>query len=275
MSIPQQYIRQSFFTIGTALLMGLSTANADLVYNDFATGLGTWTTTYGLTGNGFNLGWSPTGNASGVGGEVGGLVARYAAPSSPSAPYMPRILDTQSFAGGNMNLNYSIYMSGRMFLQNVANANSDLNFGYFNTVDADTGTNRLVMRMHSPSGGQWRFRLAAGQQSTSRVTVNGLESVGVDFGFSFTPSGVNDGSGSFTGYVGAVNIGTLAVPANSFSFDSFGLWVDSAGNSDPAALQNMFYDNVTFTIVPEPSTALLGSIGAALLLWGRRKLLRG
>lgn len=256
------------------LWLGPSSGYADQVFNDFQTGYGTWTTQVGITAPGFNMGWFNSGNASGVAGEVGGLVTRT---NTGTSALMPRILDIQSFVGQPMNLNYNINVTGKMYLQNVAGANSDLNFGYFDS-SSNGGSNatdvRLVMRIHSPSGGNWRFRLAAGQASTSRVTVTGTESVPLDFNFSFVPGGANNGAGTLSGYVGTYYLGALSVAANTFNFDSFGMWVDSASGTDLNAKQNMFFDNVSFTIVPEPATAVLLPLGVGLLLLTRRTLRR-
>lgn len=272
---------QTLALAAALLAVVLPGARATNAYNDFSSGLGTWTTTYGLTDNGFNLGWSDTSYAGGSAGEVGGLVTRYAAPSSPSANYLPRILDTQSFAGNPLNLNYAISVSGDLYLHDI-NASSDVNLGYFNTAASDPSSQRLVLRIHSPStagGGLWRFRFGDGngsQSSSERVTVpsSSWDSAPLNFSFNFAPSGLNDGSGILSGkisYDGTdLSLFNRSVAANTWNFDSFGFWVDSASSTDLTKQQLIYLDNVSYTIVPEPSPTLLAGLGAGALLLVQR-----
>jgi hypothetical protein len=262
----------------TLLLAALPSAYANDAHETFDTGLGSFTTTYGLTDNGFNMGWWNTGNASGVPGEIGGLVQRYSPGVSPAAPAMPRILDTQSYLGAPLNTLMTISASGRMFLNNPGSAGADLNLGFWNYENPDPGTERLVLRIHSPSSGMWRFRPGDGQGSGSRITVPGSESVMMSFSFTFTPDGNGLGAGTISGSI--FNGSTVfplvpyAVAANTYSLDCFGIWVDSAGSTDTAQYQNMYFDNFTYTVVPEPSVALLLPLGAGLFLLTQRKFRR-
>jgi len=262
----------------TLFVVGTWSVNANYALETFNSGLGNFTTTYGLTDNGFNMGWFNTGNASGVPGEIGGLVQRYNWPSSPTAPNMPRILDTQSFATQPLNTLMTISASGKMYLNNPGSAGTDLNLGFWNYSNPDPGAERIVLRIHSPSGGGWRFRPADGVGSGSRVTVVPSESIPLDFSFTFTPSGLLNGSGTITGWIynGSTTTPLVSynVGANSYSLNSFGIWVDSAGSTDPLQYQNMYFDNLTYTVVPEPSSVLFLSLGAGLLLVARNKFRR-
>jgi len=259
-------------------MLVLSSRAADInVFNDFATGLGTWNTTALLQDNGFNLGYQTTGWTGGDPGYIGGLGIRTNSPVGASG--MPRILDTQSFIGQPVDLrNTTFSASGKMFLEDL-NSSGDLNLGFFNT--ANPGGERLVLRIHSPSNpGQWRFRFGDGNGSGTRVTVpdNTWNAATLDFSFTFTPSGVNDGAGLLTGTVslGATDLNLVprSVSANAWTIDSFGVWWDSASSVDELAQQNTFFDDMTFTVIPEPSVAMLLPLGAGILLLVRRKLLR-
>lgn len=263
--------------VATLVLLAQSSSAVVInVFNDFATDLGTWNTTAFLQQNGFDLGYRTTGWTGGSAGYVGGLVIRSNNPVSPTAPGMPRILDTQSFLGGPADLNHSITFSGKMFLQDVGGtANSDINFGLFNSSIADPSSQRLVLRIHSPSPDYaWRFRFGYGGGSQSNAerlpAPTGWDSQTLDFVFKFLPSGANDGSGVFYGNISfgsqKLQLVNLNVVPNSWTFDSFGMWVDSAGGTDVNALQNMYFDNVTLTVIPEPSTLLLLPVGALVLL---------
>jgi len=277
--LKNKIFRVSIAAVSASLFVAWTwSANANDAHETFDTGLGSFTTTYGLTDNGFNMGWWNTGNASGFPGEIGGLVQRYSAPVSPSPPVMPRILDTQSYLGAPLNTLMTFGASGRMYFNNPGSAGADLNLGFWNYENPDPGSERIVLRIHSPGGGGWRFRPGDGQGSGSRITVPGSESVMMSFSFTFTPSGLNDGSGTISGSIfngsTVFPLNSYNVAANSYSLDCFGIWADSAGSTDPLQYQNMYFDSFTYTVVPEPSAALLLPLGAGLFLLAQRKLRR-
>lgn len=251
------------------LLLAANSSRANQTLNTFDTGLGSWSTTALTSTPGFNLGWSNTGLASGTGGEVGGLISRLNSTTSPSGLGTPRILDTVSFAGGNtLSLNSALSVSGKLYLQDISAA-SDLNFGYFNI--ADSSNQRAVLRIISPAtagSGIWRFRFGLGGSSGTRVNAPDAtwNQASLDFNFLWTPSGLNDGSGTLSGSVanGAsiLSIPSQALGANTAVFDSFGLWVDSAGTTDSTKTQYTYFDNVQYTVVPEPTAlSLFGLFG--------------
>lgn len=263
------------------LLLTSSRSQANQTLNTFDSGLNTWTTTALTTAPGFNLGWSSTGFASGTGGEVGGLISRTNSPTGASGT--PRILDTISFAGGNtLSLNSALSVSGKLYLQDISAA-SDLNFGYFSTIDPSN--QRAVLRIISPAtagSGIWRFRFGLGNSSGTRVNAPDAtwNQALLDFNFLWTPTGLNDGSGTLSGSVanGAsiLTIPSQALGANAAVFDSFGLWVDSAGVTDFTKTQYTYFDNVQYTVVPEPSIAAVTGCGLVVLFLIKRRIgLRG
>jgi hypothetical protein len=263
----------------TLLLAGASSGYANSAYETFDSGLGNFTTTYGNNNLGFDLGWWNTGNASGFPGEMGGMFNRTnSGGQSVDSPYMPRILDTASYtSGGVLDTTMSISASGKMYLMNPGSANADINLGFFNSSIADPNSQRLVLRINAPSGGDWRFRVAA-DSSGSRITVPGSEAIPLDFSFTFTPSGLLDGSGSIAGSIfdGTTTypLPAYAVTANSWTFDSFGVWTDSSGSPDLTQYEYAYFDNLQYTVVPEPSVALLLPFGAGLLVLARNKFRR-
>ena len=261
----------------TLLLLGLSSGYALSQWTEtFTGGFGSWTTQYGLTDNGFNLGWANTANAGGGLGEIGGSIAQYTSTATPSPLGMPRILDP--LGGGTLNLNSPLSVSGRMWLQEVVvNPNMNVHMGYYNL--ADPSNQNLMLRIVAASSTKrWRFQFRGNGSSGSRVTAPDTTWDSTPLGFSFTwaPSGLNDGAGTISGQLtkGAdvLTVTSYNVAANTSVFDSFGLWVDS-GNGTLADVERMWFDDLVYT-VPEPSAALLLPLGAGLLLLARRNLRR-
>jgi hypothetical protein len=253
------------------LFAGVLCASAASYTETFDTSLGSWTTTGNLTVNGMNLGWQNSANAGGTAGEAGGLITRYFGANGPSD--MPYMLDTVHFTGAPLDLTSTITVSGSMYLNDVT-ASQDLNFGYFNSTDPSN--QRLVIRVLSPSSGGtglWRFRTAANGTSGNRVTVanNTWNNAPLTFDLTWTPTG--GGAGTLSGDVwnGAnqLILPSAAVGANSAVFDSFGIWVDSASSTGTTS-QNEFFDNITYTVIPEPAAGLLLAMGMAALVFRKR-----
>jgi len=247
-------------------------ASANSNTETFDTSLGSWTTTAHLTDYGMNLGWQNSANAGGTAGEVGGLITRYL---GGGANDMPRILDTVHFATP-LDLTYSITVSGSMYLKDVA-ASQDVNFGYFDSAATDPNAERLVLRIQSPSSagtGLWRFRTAVNGSSGSRVTVanNTWDSAPLTFDLTWTPTGLGAGTLSGDVWNGATQLvlPSASVGANSAVFDCFGVWVDNASSTDATKTQYEYFDNVTYTIVPEPTAGLLLVMGMAALAFRKR-----
>ena len=291
----------------SAWLVGASSGYANFTYETFDTGLGTWTTESPYNHiEGFDIGWSSTGNASGVGGEVGGTWARIdKKDGNVTAPRMAHILDTASFAGGNqVSLNMPLSASGRMILYDSGTADCTVYVGFYNsgilsyippgypTNFSDAGSERLILRITGPaSGSLWRFNFGGPNttQSPTRVTVpdSTWSDTPLDFSFTWTPSGLNDGSGTVSGYVqkaggGAkIDVPTWTIVAGApqyasllHNFDSFGIWADSSASTDLTRTHVEWFDNMKYTVVPEPSAALLLPFAAGLFLLARRKFRR-
>jgi hypothetical protein len=268
----------------TLLLLGLSSGYAlGQRTETFTGGFGSWTTTYGLTDSGFNLGWANTANAGGAPGEIGGLIVQTNSTASPPNLGMPHILDTVSFAGGNtLTLNSPLSASGQMYLSDPGTANMNVFIGYFNS--ADPTAQRLAIRFDSPGTHTpspiWRVRMGGPNATGTRTSVpdGTWNATPLSFDFTWTPSGLNDGSGTLAGELknGATvfTVTPQSVAANSVVLNSFGMWVDSAGSTVPANVQTEWFDNITYTIVPEPSAALLWPLAGGFLLLARRNLRR-
>ena len=284
----------------TLLLLGASSGYADFAYETFDTGLGTWTTESSYNHiEGFDIGWSSTGNASGVGGEVGGTFAKIDKKGSgPTAPKMAHILDTNSFAGGKMvSLNMPLSASGRMILYDSGTADCTVYVGFFKNGPLtlppgyptvyDAGSERLILRITGPqSSNRWRFNFGGPDttQGPTRVTVpdSTWSDTPLDFNFTWTPSGLNNGSGTVSGYVQKAGGGeVLTVPSwaigpnlwnpvygqNLYNFDSFGIWADSSNETDITRTHVEWFDNLQYTVLPAPALSAVQSGADVILSW--------
>ncbi len=272
-------------TVSSTLMLVSFSARANYNFETFNTDLAGWTyTNPGGATNGSTLGWNNSANSGGAAGEIGGTLARVNVPTSPTALGMPRILDTSTSRLLGLTLNTAISVSGKMYLGDPGTADTGIYIGYFNTAAPDV--QRLALRIDGPSAHpQWRARFASGWSGsgttgTRTAMAATFNATALDFSFSFAPSGLNDGAGTLTGSI--YNVGTaetftvtaFSILANANSFDAFGIWGDSSGSSDITRVQTAWFDNLTYTVVPEPAAALLLPFGAGLLLLARNKTRR-
>jgi len=275
------WTKYPLLAIGAAFLLSSSPSSHAYTLaqqtETFSGGLGNWTTVQFNNANGYNFGYQNSGNANGTPGELGGLIVRSNSTSSPiTATGMPYVLDTASFASQTLSLNDALTVKGTMWVHNIS-AGCDLNFGYFNLADPNQ---RFILNIR-PSGTDERYRLKAAGVTGGNLTAAAAtyDSTPLEFSMSWIPSGLNDGSGTFSGLVALagggspLTLASFAGPANTFSFNSFGLWIDSASTTDLQQQQNWYFDNVEYTVavVPEPSVALLALLVAGGLLRGQRK----
>ena len=126
------------------------------------------------------------------------------------------------------------------------------------------------------------------QNPRASVPDNTWSDTPLDFKFTWTPSGLGNGSGRVSGYVQKVSDGSkVTIPywdidpstwpsygQQWYNFDSFGIWADSSSGTDSTRTHIEYFDNVKYTVVPEPSAAWLWPLGGGLLLLTRRMLRR-
>lgn len=264
----------------TLLLLGAPSGYALVQIGEtFTGGLGYWTTTSPAnTDAGNNWIWSSSGGP--FSGAIGGTLVRTNVPTSPTAFGMPRFLDTVSFAGGNtMNLNMALSVSGQMYLNDPGTADTGIYVGYFNSAAPDV--QRLALKIDGPNPRpQWRVRFAGNASTGTRTALPDAtwNAALLDFAFNFVPDGGGLGAGTVSGYVknGAATwtVTTFGIAANTSFFDAFGIWADSSSSTDVLRTQTGWFDNIQYTVVPEPSAALLLPLGAGLLLLTQRTLRR-
>ena len=262
--------------VTTGLISGLgvlaigftSVASAVTVTQNFDTAPANWIGVNN-TSSGNNFGWSNTNNAGGTAGEAGGLFDR----NGLFAYYADTSL------GGDFNGTMDFAFSGRIEIQNI-NANSTVRVGYFDT-SAGTNPTFLGISISEPSGGSGGtgFRVFAG----GRRDVGTEQGGGILFNTGSPPPRIVDGreylfSVTKTGTALSVvftdttdsstSTSSVTLSGTYTGMDAFGIM--QPVESDAAAQLRVFIDNLEYTVVPEPASLGLLSLGGLLALRRRR-----
>ncbi len=250
--------------LAVLLLAWASTATASTVFEDFNTDPASrgWIGVNGPTAAGNNFGWT--------GSALGGTFAR----SSTVRYYADTDL------GGTLTRNDAFTLSGTMTLNNI-NADGNIYLGFLDTTDLSSPIPWIGLRIQEPSGAASNpFRLEVGVTAGNNAsgdsgTLGSLPAQGTPISFSikWTPSGLNDNAGTVNYTVGP-NVGSFNEGGGGVTdvFNSFGLVVRGAGSDDPARITGLCtFDDLTYTIVPEPTTLALLGVGGLALLIRRRK----
>ena len=259
---------------GTAivsLLLVVSTCQAyQMVWenNYFGSDEGNWTMQQNNYANGNNFGWVNSSLAGGTPGELGGRIADF-----NQTTYLFRSLDY------TIDLNHEMHFRGKVTISNpeawAFGSGQDINVwvGYFSSADPDN--NRLGWRTYTPSAS------GATQPLRGRARVNGgsnygygilTQDVSYNFEAHWVPSGLNNGYGTYSGFIGSYTWNDLNYNAGTGSYDVFGLvWKESTVTV--GLNYYAYFDNFEYLVpVPEPSAAVLVMVGGGLALWLRRRV---
>lgn len=226
----------------------------------------------GNTADGNNFGFSNTDNTGGASpaGEAGGTFARSVA--------LHYYADTD--LGGTLSLADPLELSGEFDI--LANRGFDGAFGvgFFNTatpnpVDTPDGNpatleipNFIGLVFAEPSGspdfrGLGQVRLADGTTRNTNIVASPTNADRT-FSLSYDPA-----TGTLSGDIGGAPVsvtltgGELATGA---TFDAFGLYAGVGTNAQPSLQADAFFDNLTYTVVPEPAALSLLALGGVGLL---------
>jgi len=251
---------------GLALAV-VSTAEATVITETFTGGVGQFTTSVGNDSNGNNFGFSNSAYANGATGEIGGVFARV---NGTSPAY---VADTT--LGGTLAGSSNFVMSGKFSITGNNNANGGIFAGYFNATPPVIGPNTFIgfMIVETYMSDRFQFcpRIAGTYVSALLLTV------GIDYTYDLSYNGT---TGTLSGTI--TNMSTSAITpltitdasAIAASYTAFGIGSGFANYGDSALRATAYFDDLTYTVVPEPTSLVLAGIAPGVLLGRRRRAYR-
>jgi len=257
------------FGLGTIAFATRAAAESQSFDSEASASAAGWTE-FGSRINSFDFGFSATNNAEGASGagEGGGLLAR----SQPIGYYGDRTI------GGSSDLSIDLHATGRVKFQNI-NFDGEFYFGWFDASQAEMDNKDFlgffVQEPNTASMGAFRVR-------ASIDTANGAQmNIPNDTALNFTLDWDADGgaiageglmSVTFSTLDGATMFSSSREGSDGMNFDSFGL---ISNNQTGGQLTNFWFDDVDYSVIPEPSSLLLAMCGFGFALLTRRRMIRG
>ena len=236
-----------------------------------------WTTLRNTINNN-NYGWNPGSEVSGTGGQAGGIFTRTI--SGSTGYYADLTIGESGTTSGTLDrATETLSISGLMRFSNE-DFDGSIRLGYFNSgTFGNSGNSFLGLNIGepSPSNTSNPFRVWALVESGSQtqiptpILINQNQTY--SFGLTWTPTA--GGAGTLSGNVGGTPF-SLSAPAGTSLFNAFGItngWMVS--NNSAQNTSGSYFDNVTYSVVPEPTQMVfVAGIGAAFGAWRLRKLRR-
>lgn len=230
------------------------------------------------TANSNNYGWDSGNVVSGTGGQAGGIFTRTI--SGSTGYYADLTIGQSGTTFGTLDrATETLSISGLLNFSNVA-FDGSIRLGYFNSGAFGTTGNSFIglnIGEPSPSNTSNPFRVwglvESGTQTQTPTPILINQNQTYSFGLTWTPTG--GGAGTLSGNVGGTPF-SLSAPTGTSLFDAFGITNGWMANSNSALNTNgSYFDNITYSVVPEPTQMVsVAAIGAALGMWRMRKLRR-
>lgn len=223
--------------------------------------------------NGNNYGWNSGNQVSGTGGQAGGIFTRTIIGST--GYYADLTIGQSGTVAGTLNrATDSLVLSG---LLRLSNSDFDGNFrlGYFNTgtfgSSADPFLGISFGEPLSP-GGPFRASITTNGTTSAPISLNQDQTYGFNLTWTPTTGGAGTLAGTFAGQPVSVTAGLSATGI----YTAFGI-TNGYSNSSVSTLNTngSYFDNITYSVVPEPTQMVfVAGVGAALGMWRMRKLRR-
>jgi len=222
--------------------------------------------------NSNNYGWNSGNQVSGTGGQAGGIFTRT---GSTSAGYYADLTIGQSgtVAGTLNRATDSLVLSGLLRLSN-ADFDGTFRLGYFNTGTFGSSTAPFLgISISEPLTPTDPFRAFITTNGTSSAVISVNQDQTYGFDLTWTPS--TGGAGTLAGTFAGQSVSVSALSATGI-YNAFGITNGYVPSSNSAQNTNgSYFDNITYSVVPEPTQMVfVAGVGAALGAWRLRKLRR-
>lgn len=277
--------RQFGWVLGVvAIGLCVSVVTAAQVTQNFGSAPDGWVAVLDGGAAGSTLGWASSNLANGVaGGEAGGTIVE-----NPTFEYYADITNIAD----PLDEGDDIFASGRLFVGNISDEGtspvSDESFlGHFDRTASDIRDGGLGLSIKDEDSDTMRFRLEARKGGSKQYsggaqdTLYFAEDSVFDWAYSYESSTselsctVTLISGSFEGNDGDGNgvisddTWTNSFAVTEFDVDSFGLGSRTRNSDGPDFYNDVFIDDVTYT-VPEPATMAVLALGGLVAVRRRR-----
>jgi hypothetical protein len=231
----------------------------------FNSGPGNFTTQVRNGVNGNNIAFSNTDNTGTGGGgsaagEFGGTLAR----TNESAPaYVADTTIGTLTRADNLNITGKFIVTADngfdgAFLVGYVNTSSDSPFG----TNGDAGITGIGILDGTP--------LRANIYAKGTAIASTLPGIALNTPYSFSIT-YNPVTFQMSGSIGPLNFGPVATGLDApDTFNGFAVMAGSAGSNVPGSNVNAFFDDLTYTVVPEPASMAMLLLAAPAVLRRRR-----
>jgi hypothetical protein len=222
--------------------------------------------------NSNNYGWNSGNQVSGTGGQAGGIFTR----TSPSSAgyYADLTIGQSGTVAGTLNrATDSLVLSGLLRLSNE-DFDGTFRLGYFNTGTFGSLTSPFLgISISEPTGTTTNpFRATIVTTETSSAVISLNQDQTYSFDLTWTPS--TGGAGTLSGTFAGQSVSVSALSATGI-YNAFGITSGYVGNNPTQNTNGSYFDNITYSVVPEPTQMVaVAGVGAALGMWRMRKLRR-
>jgi hypothetical protein len=149
--------------------------------------------------------------------------------------------------------------------------------GFFNT-GINSKAAILGMLIEEPSGtvnDGFRLSTSVNDMQGQPKKPIGFQSTPLEFSLTWDANPSGDGSGTLSGTVtsqaGPVDLSPVTVGPNALRYNAFGVGAGGVDGGDPTVQLIGYFDDLTYSIIPEPGALTLIGLGIGLMLLRRKR----